>query len=72
MSNDFESLRKILNDNGVPEENISELHSALLSDTAPKCSDKFGKRVSAGIAKMTQKVSDGSWNIAIGVGVKFN
>ena len=70
-SNDFDAVHKVLKNNGISEEDIAELHSALLSDTPPKSQDKFGPKVSSWIAKMMQKASDGSWNIALATGANL-
>lgn len=62
---DFSSLEGVLSENGVAQEDIDALRSAMDSETAPMTKDKFGPRVSAWIAKMMGKAADGSWKIGL-------
>ena len=63
--NDFESVRRVLQENGVSEEDIAELKNALNEDKPHETSGSFGPKVSSWIAHMTQKAADGTWNIGI-------
>ena len=67
-SNDFNTVRRVLKDNGVSKEDIAELKSALTQDKPPQSPGRFGPKVSSWIVKMMQKASEGTWNIAIGAG----
>lgn len=63
--NDFESVRRVLENNGVSEEDIEELQSALAEDESPETPGSFGPKVSSWIASMMQKAAEGTWNIGI-------
>lgn len=67
-SNDFDSVHRVLRDNDVSEKDIAELKRALTQDKPPQSPGQFGPKVSSWIAKMVQKASEGTWNIAIGAG----
>ena len=64
--NDFESVRRVLHDNGVSENDIAELEDALREDEQPQSPNQFGPKVSSWIARMMEKASLGTWNIAVG------
>ena len=64
--NDFESVRRVLHDNGVSENDIAELKDALREDEQPQSPNQFGPKVSSWIARMMEKASLGTWNIAVG------
>lgn len=61
--NDFESVRHVLQENGVSEEDIVELKNALTEDEPLQTPCSFGPKVSSWIAKMKQKAAEGTWNI---------
>jgi AbiTii len=63
---DFSSLERVLRDNGVPETELVELHTAIESEEKPKLSQGFGPKVSSWISKMMGKAAEGSWNIGLG------
>ena len=63
--NDFESVHRVLQENGVSEEDIAELKNALSEDKPHETLGSFGPKVSSWIAHMTQKAADGTWNIGI-------
>jgi len=63
---DFESLSSILRDNGISEEDLAELNSALKSDDEPRPNEGFGPKVAFWISRMMQKAAEGSWNISLG------
>ena len=67
-SNDFDTVHRVLRDNGVSKEDIDELKRVLTQDEPPQSPGRFGPKVSSWIAKMMQKASEGTWNIAIGAG----
>lgn len=67
-SNDFESVRRVLQDNGVAEEDIEELKNALAADQPPQSPGQFGPKVSDWIASMIKKASEGTWGIGIAAG----
>ena len=62
----FDSLSKVLIENGIDKTSIADLQSALELDPKPIEGGKFGKNVSAWVGRMVSKASDGSWQIAIG------
>ena len=62
----FESLAKVLADNGIQSGDIESLSKDIHADALPIKGKGFGPRVSAWIAAMIQKAADGSWNIGIG------
>ena len=65
--NDFESVRRVLQDSSVSEEDIAELEIAMTEDEPPSSPDQFGSKVSSWIAKMMKKASEGTWNVGISV-----
>jgi len=66
--NNFESLRKILKNNSVSDEDIGALEAALKKDDPPSSEGRFGPRVSTWIASMMKKASEGSWGVGIATG----
>ena len=65
--NDFESVRRMLENNGVSKNDIADLESALEKDEQPQSANQFGPKVSSWIAGMMKKASEGSWNVGIAV-----
>ena len=65
VSNDFESVRRALQNNGVSEQDITELKRALAADKPPQSPERFGTKVSAWIARMMKKAAEGTWGIGI-------
>ena len=65
VSNDFESVRRALQSNGVSEQDITELKRALAADKPPQSPEQFGPKVSAWIARMMKKAAEGTWGIGI-------
>lgn len=61
-------MERVLRDNGISEDDVKELRTALESDEVPKKGESFGPKVSAWIGKMMGKAADGSWKIAVEVG----
>ena len=68
VSTDFESMRRVLQANGVSEEDITELREAVDSDEIPKSAGQFGPKVSSWIAGMMKKASEGTWGVGIAAG----
>ena len=66
VSGDFESVRLVLKNNGLSEEDIAELREALVEDGSPQSSSQFGPKVSSWIGRMIEKAACGTWNIAVG------
>ncbi len=66
ITNDFKSLESVLRENGVKNEDLEKLETALKTDAQPISKDKFGPKVSSWIAKMIRKAADGSWKISLG------
>lgn len=64
--NDFESVRRVLQGNGMSKKDIAELEDALAEDGRPHSPDQFGPKVSSWIARVMKKASEGTWNIGIG------
>jgi len=63
---DFQSLERVLEQNGVKKPDLLELKGALESESVKNPSEGFGPKVSMWIAKMMQKAADGSWQIGLG------
>ena len=68
VSNDFKSVGRVLQNNSVSEQDITELERALAADKPPQSPDQFGPKVSSWIAKMMEKASEGTWGIGIAAG----
>lgn len=66
LSNNFESVRRVLKEKGVSEEDIAELENALADDKFHQSPGQFGPKVSSWIGNMLKKAADGTWNIGIG------
>ena len=65
ISNDFESVCRALQNNGVSEQDIRELEKALAKDKLPQSPEQFGPKVSSWIARMMKKAAEGTWSIGI-------
>jgi hypothetical protein len=65
-TNDFSSLEHALRQNGVPEKDIKDLHTALEVDDRPKLKGRFGPKVSAWISGMIKKAAEGGWSLTVG------
>lgn len=63
---DFDSLSRVLRDNGISAEELAELKAALISDDEPRVNTGFGPKVAYWISRMIQKSAEGSWNISLG------
>jgi AbiTii len=63
---DFSSLERVLIENGVTQEDVSELKVALDSESIPATTEKFGPNVANWIAKMVGKAATGGWSISLG------
>ncbi len=63
---DFESLARTLRENGLPEDRLSDLRSALQAEPTQSENGKFGPRVSAWISTTMQLAATGAWNIGLG------
>ena len=63
---DFQSLERVLEQNGVQKTDLDELKGALESENVKNPSEGFGPKVSGWIAKMMQKAASGSWQIGLG------
>lgn len=61
-----EDLAKYLQDNGISEEDTSELIEIIDTEEPNAETKKFGEKVSDWTKKMIGKAVDGSWNIGIG------
>ncbi len=68
---DFFSLERVLRENGVSEEDTTDLRVALESETAPTLTKGFGPKVSSWIEKMMKKAAEGAWHISLGAGGKL-
>lgn len=66
ISNNFESVRRVLKENGMSEQDLEELKNALDEDGLPQSLGSFGPKVSSWIASMRKKAAEGTWNIGIG------
>jgi hypothetical protein len=62
---DKESLKTKLQEEGVQEEDISELIQIIDQDI-PKDSKLYGSKVNVWVQKMISKALDGSWQVGIG------
>jgi hypothetical protein len=65
-SKDFSSLERVLIENGVSQEDVSELKVALDSESIPVTKERFGPKVANWIARMIGKAATGGWNIGVG------
>lgn len=65
LTNDFASLEKVLLENGLKNEDITELRTALDVDKPPSSSKNLGTKVSSWIAAMTEKAASGTWKIGL-------
>lgn len=65
--NDFESLRGFLEAEGVSNDDIAELHTAIQSDAAvgSPAQRSIGPKVGAWIAHMMAKAGGAAWNISV-------
>ena len=63
---DFPSLENLLRENGLGDEDISELQVAVQADENVARGKGFGPKVSNWISKMVKKAADGSWSIGVG------
>ena len=59
---DFRTLAAFLEKQGVSEQDIKDLETAIKADPLPS-GQKFGKRVSAWMGKMIQKSAEGAWKV---------
>lgn len=66
LTNDFASLERVLRENGVGNEDIAELRTAVGSDERPASPQSFGPRVSSWIAGMMKKAANGTWELGVG------
>jgi hypothetical protein len=62
---DFSALDHLLRENGVEDNDIKELKSAIESDKTPASTKKFGPKVSSWIAMMVKKAAEGSWKVGL-------
>jgi hypothetical protein len=61
---DFRGLATFLQEEGVSEQDIRDLETAINADAHPEPSSKtFGKRVSGWIGKMITKSAEGAWKV---------
>lgn len=65
LTNDFASLEKVLHENGLKNEDITKLRTAIDADKPRSSSQGFGPRVSSWIAAMTEKAASGTWQIGL-------
>ena len=70
-TNDLSSLEQVLRARNVPEQDITELKTALQEESLPTVTGRFGPRVSAWVSRMVGKACDGSWGIGIGAAGKL-
>jgi hypothetical protein len=63
---DFSSLERVLIENGVSQEDVSELKVALDSESIPVTKARFEPKVANWIARMIGKAATGGWNIGVG------
>lgn len=66
VDNNFESLKKALQQQAISDEDIAELEKAVESDDRPGSKQRFGPKVSSWIGKMVRKAADGTWNVGLG------
>jgi len=62
---DLESLRQFFTGEGLREEDLDDLDTALKADKGKPTKDKFGKNVAGWIAKMVGKAASGVWNVSL-------
>jgi hypothetical protein len=68
VKKDFDSLRKVLLDNGLSKNDISDLSNAIVSDggSLEVAENRLGKNVSDWMATMISKAGSAAWDINIG------
>ncbi len=68
VKKDFDSLRKVLLDNGLSKNDISDLSNAIVSDSSSLevAEKRLGKNVSDWMATMISKAGSAAWDINIG------
>ena len=65
QTNDIKSLLNYMKKIGIQDDDCDDLKNAVNADGARKDKGKFGPKVIAWISKMTSKVLEGIWNVAI-------
>lgn len=71
IKGNFDSLSKVLKENGVDETEIVELKTIIDTDNPQENKKEFGVKVKAWISKMLNKALDNSWKIGIGAAGKL-
>jgi hypothetical protein len=67
VKNDAAALAAELRRNGVGEDDIEALNSAIAQDQAPASAEQYGPAVQGWMSRMFGKALDGSWNIGVSV-----
>jgi hypothetical protein len=67
----FDSLAKLLSDNGVPKNEINELKTIIDNDNQQPKTREFGDKVKSWVSKMISKAMDNSWKIGLGAAGKL-
>lgn len=67
---DLEALRKVLEGNGVNDEDIKTLNLALTEEPAPASTGRYGPKVADWISTMIGKAASGVWSIGLGAAGK--
>lgn len=65
IKNDIDGLLKYMKEIGVPAEDASQLKNAIAEDGPRTEQRKFGSKVADWVGKMTKKILEGTWNVAI-------
>ncbi len=62
---DFQSLRSVLQENGICDRDLNELETAITTDPGQPERGRFGPNVSAWMGKMISNASSGAWGVSI-------
>lgn len=71
VKGDFSSLRSELKKQGVSDDDILDLHSAVTEESKAPAKDRFGPKVASWIGKMVKKAAEGTWSVGITVAGKI-
>lgn len=66
-ANDFESLKSMLKNIGIHDDDIESLAGAIKEEPNIESPNKLGKKVADWVGKMTSKAITGTWKIATGI-----
>lgn len=65
VENDINALLDYMKGLGVPNEDLNKLKKAIKEDGPKTAPNKFGSKVADWVGKMTKKILEGTWEVAI-------